>query len=73
MPDTCGLALSGWMVRVGGAEPRDLARVELLSNPGGSVVLFDDPVVPVPRHDALDLGEEMLVGWSDHEPGAVRP
>lgn len=47
--------------------------VELLGDLGGSIVLFDDPVVPVLRHDALDLGEEVLVGWRDHEPGAMHP
>ena len=47
--------------------------IELLGDPGGSVVLFHDPVVPVLRHDALDLGEEVLLVWSDHEPGAVHP
>jgi hypothetical protein len=50
-----------------------LRGVELLGDQGGSVVLFDDPVVPVLRHDALDLGEEMLDAWSDHEPRAVPP
>src|SRR4029077_8706498 len=37
-----------------------------------AVKLFDYPVVPVFRHDPLDLWEEMLVAGSDHEPGAVR-
>ena len=64
-----------WRLRAGGGErrTRGLAGIEFFWDPGGSVVLFDDPVVPVHRYDALDLGEEMLVGWSDHEPGAVRP
>jgi hypothetical protein len=61
-----------WTLRSWPNEP-SATGIELLGDPGGLVVLFDHPVVPVLRHDALDLGEEMLDAWSDHEPGAVPP
>jgi hypothetical protein len=46
--------------------------IELLGDPGGLVVLLDDPVVSVLRHDALDFGEEMRDARSDPS-GGLKP